>query len=538
MQDHIASNSPNTIDFLLSIIPLKREEIMKLVSTYFAVAHPFLPIVDRANFYVMLSEGPGTFPFRCLLFAVLIVGAHLCHEPKVSTPTIEVLCDMCQAILVDYEVSHVLIVQSALVLSIMNNVKGQKFHKLIKNTWKLVGFAVRAAQELGLHRNLSSIKRPMPSNDVSAAEETRRRTWAGCYIMDRAVSMLAGRPIMVRDEDCDALPPQGYSDIAEERADIDYFEAKLSFARISGLMLQRINAAHAAWKGDDSGAAAAINDDLQIRMNKWREELPAALSWNDSSSDWTRRELLQLRFHTALLMVHRSMCGKHDSRSLKSSFAIVILLERFNNEANRLLFAGMPMSAIIAWDALLPEVSIGNTEALSYMNRLHDVMESLGHRDFTQFLVLIMLCADSLDARGIKSNLSHRKVKARIDRRNSEQQTPSEPRRGELISPEGKLADTGSDSSPAAIGSGALNEACPRSLDELLPHTQGSLFGPQVPTDADLYMPDPNEDQLSSDMVGGYCFPPNAQSPQDTERFFSTLLGDENGMPWDFMRHV
>ncbi|KAJ3167252.1 hypothetical protein HDU87_001700 [Geranomyces variabilis] len=507
MEDHIGPDSPNTIDALLLTLPLKRGEIMKLVSTYFAAAHPFLPIVDRSNFYLALSEGPGSFPFRCLLLAVLIVGAHLSVAPRISTAIIDKLCDMCQSVLVDYEVSHVLIAQAALVLSMMNSVKGQKFAKLVKSSWKLVGVAVRGAQELGLHRSLRNIKRPMPSNDASAAEETRRRTWAGCYIMDRIVSMCLGRPCMIRDEDWDALPPQGFSDIAEERADYEYLHAQLKFAQISGLMLQRVNAAHAPWKSDEGGGAAtaaALRHDLEIRMRKWRDELPESLAIDDSHRAWTRRELLHLRFHTVVLIIQRSMGGEYDAKSFRSSLAVIRLLETFSNDKsappnipNHLLFTGMPMTAMIAWDALLPEVTAGNADALTHMNRLHKVMEQLAQKEHSAFLVILMLCADSLDARGIESSLSHRKVRARIEKRKSQSQGRSTPRLGDLMGID-KDAATDDDCDPG--NSVPADAGPPYMAGELSRANSGSVFshgpspfGSGPPNDLVMYA---NEDQL------------------------------------------
>ncbi|KAJ3147924.1 hypothetical protein HDU89_004998 [Geranomyces variabilis] len=548
MQDHIGPDSPNTIDALLLTLPMKRDEIMKLVSTYFAAAHPFLPIVDRSNFYVALSEGPGSFPFRCLLLAVLIVGAHLSVAPKIPISTIDKLCDMCQSILIDYEVSHVLIAQAALVLSVMNSVKGQKFAKLIKSSWKLVGVAVRGAQELGLHRSLRNIKRPMPSNDASAAEETRRRTWAGCYIMDRIVSMCVGRPCMIRDEDWDALPPQGFSDIAEERADSEYLHAQLKFAQLSGLVLQRVNSAHAPWKSDEGGGAAtaaAMRHDLEIRMRKWRDELPDSLAMNDSHRSWTRRELLHVRFHTVALIIQRSMGGMYDAKSIRSSLAVIRLLETFSHDRSpspdtpdRLLLTGMPMTAMIAWDALFPAVTAGNADALTYMNRLHQVMETLAHKEHHAFLVLLMLCADSLDARGIESSLSHRKVRARIERRNSQSQSPSAPQLGELMGIEkdavGDDDDTLPNSTPVGAGPPPISGELPRANSGSVFPLGSSFFGSGPPDDPGVYA---NEDQLlyANTSVGGSRFLSEAQGRSYSDDFLATLLGDETSVPWDLM---
>ncbi|KAJ3010300.1 hypothetical protein HKX48_007469 [Thoreauomyces humboldtii] len=469
LEDKIGAHSSNSIDTLLPCISLSRHDVMELVSVYFAMAHPLLPIVDRSNFYVTITEGPDTHPFRCLLYAVLIVAAHLSLLPKIPNSVIENLCNMCQQVMVDYEVSHVWISQAALVLSMVNSLKGAKFHRLIKNNWKLVGIAVRSAQEVGLHRSLRNIKRPVPPNDVSTAEETRRRTWAGCYIMDRITSTYTGRPCMIHDQDWDALPPQGYSDVAEERADSEYLSAQMQFARISGVLLQRVNAAHAA--PEEVGASGeTLLEDLQAQLEEWRGGLPASLSLPDDSiadlnskRGWTRRELLHLRFHTAVLIIRRRLLGRYDREAVRSASAVISLIGTFSRPAtltspsatapsNRvpsilLLFAGMPMSAMIAWDALFQEVLTGNADALESMNRLHEMIQRLAYGlDHVVFRVHLMLWADTLDARGIANNLSHKKIKALIDKTSADPQSPTDLRLHDIM---GDASDTSPHTSPS-----------------------------------------------------------------------------------------
>ncbi|KAJ3006419.1 hypothetical protein HKX48_000142 [Thoreauomyces humboldtii] len=421
-------------DVLRQVLPFTHQQIQQLVATYFQVVHPFLPILDRATFYRTLAEGPDSQPFRALLYAVLIVACH--HTGQVTVPhtTIDFLCIQTQQILVEYEISHVWIAQAALVMATSGNLRGTKPFKPIKNKWRLIGLAIRCSQELGLHRNLQEIKRPARPNDPSATEETRRRTWAGCYILDRNVSMVTGRPCMIHDEDWDALIPQGYSDTAEERLDAEYLRAHFELAEIYGMMLQRVNSARGVWKRGKTNKAEGGTEmvqDLQMRLDKWRDELPESLSLetpgtgSDTKRPWTRRELMHAGFHNAILISRRSLLGRYDAEARRSSVALVDLLETIRNAPDytshtpefpctgigmdfpgsespgrkrregHYLFPGSSMAFFICWDALLAEVMNGDNAALERM-------------DLTMGLM-----ADTLDARGVDSKLTRWALKAR-----------------------------------------------------------------------------------------------------------------------------
>lgn len=61
-------------------------------------------------------------------------------------------------------------------------------------TWSIHGLAVKAAMQLGLHcpkvsRHLSPLVR-----------EYRKRTWYGCVILDRTLSMTFGRPSAIPED--------------------------------------------------------------------------------------------------------------------------------------------------------------------------------------------------------------------------------------------------------------------------------------------------------------------------------------------------
>jgi hypothetical protein len=55
-------------------------------------------------------------------------------------------------------------------------------------TWTVHGLAVKAALQLGLHSN-EALKRYPPLE-----REIRKRTWYGCVLLDRTLSMTFGRP--------------------------------------------------------------------------------------------------------------------------------------------------------------------------------------------------------------------------------------------------------------------------------------------------------------------------------------------------------
>jgi hypothetical protein len=60
-------------------------------------------------------------------------------------------------------------------------------------TWKMHGLAVRAAFQIGLHS--SDLARVFPPIE----QEIRKRTWFGCIMLDRTLSMTFGRPASIPD---------------------------------------------------------------------------------------------------------------------------------------------------------------------------------------------------------------------------------------------------------------------------------------------------------------------------------------------------
>jgi hypothetical protein len=79
--------------------------------------------------------------------------------------------------------------------------------------WQILGQAIRVAQSIGLHRhvdgevveNPSSVK-ILGNNDLDA------RAWWTCYCLEKTMGLELGRPVSIRDSDCDQVLPRSRLD--------------------------------------------------------------------------------------------------------------------------------------------------------------------------------------------------------------------------------------------------------------------------------------------------------------------------------------
>src|SRR5882762_2728153 len=123
---------------------------------------------------------------------------------------------MCSALILHYishasiQIAHVqcLILLSSFLCSV----------NCLPQAWLLIGQAVRAAQDLGLHVSLFRRSIPLVFTRVKQRsprrlfltpieKETRRKIWWGVYSLDRMLALALGRPLGVEDSDCDVELP-------------------------------------------------------------------------------------------------------------------------------------------------------------------------------------------------------------------------------------------------------------------------------------------------------------------------------------------
>lgn len=94
-------------------------------------------------------------------------------------------------------------------------------------TWNMHGMAVRAAFQIGLHS--SDLARMFSPVD----QEIRKRTWYGCIMLDRTLSMTFGRPASIPDSYCQVDLPIEFATLGGGVAGSDRKES-LSIAFFNG----------------------------------------------------------------------------------------------------------------------------------------------------------------------------------------------------------------------------------------------------------------------------------------------------------------
>lgn len=189
------------------------------------------------------------------------------------------------------------LVQASLI---SQNHRASMDEKLTGN-WALASVAARVAQDIGLHRSSDSWTLP------ASEKETRKRTWAAVYIMDKWSSAATGRPQSIFDEDCDEFYPSESADWDEvmdvpqedeDRSDgprfpsLDEHVAQkvkhgiiplyqpfvqlLKLSEILGKLLQGLYTPLAKKHSEKYGSDAIVNY-LDNALSKWRSALPPAL---------------------------------------------------------------------------------------------------------------------------------------------------------------------------------------------------------------------------------------------------------------------
>lgn len=176
-----------------------------LVDCYFQVIHPLFPVLHegrfRKEYHAIYDQGPiarhGQLAILGLVNMVFVLG---CRQLTISDFGIFrarakgiILHQMCTN-------GSLQTVQSLLLRSYLLRNPAD-----LEECWNLTGLAIRMASTLELHLD--------PGSAVPLVQrESQKRTWWGCVVLDRALSMNFGRPTFVRAEDCNVSLPLDIDD--------------------------------------------------------------------------------------------------------------------------------------------------------------------------------------------------------------------------------------------------------------------------------------------------------------------------------------
>ncbi|OQU95315.1 Fungal specific transcription factor domain-containing protein [Cladophialophora immunda] len=195
--------------------------------------------------------------------------------------------------------------------------------------WHLHGLAVRAATQLGLHS-------PHAYVDMEPLEcELRKRTWFGCVILDRMLSMTLGRPYAISDEllkldlpldiGLDAVSrgptPMTSDDQSAAPSTVCLFIATIQLYEVLGDIIKKLYGSNT-----DAGVQQTVPallgtiSQLEHKLEVWKQNLPPQLQQLPLEIQRTSPDLptlafapvfdrlsiiLALRYLNARILLHR-----------------------------------------------------------------------------------------------------------------------------------------------------------------------------------------------------------------------------------------
>ena len=170
----------------------------------------------------------------------------------------------------------------------------------LAQSWKFAGQAIRAAQDLGLHRS------PARGAGEVLKEELCRRVWWSVYDLDRLLSICLGRPMGVEDDDCDCEMPLDMDDIGLEAyckesphnsthifsqaSRMSGFLAFSRLCRIAGKISRTVNPLRISrmcqnrQERNSTQLQKSIKE-LDSELSEWLESVPDAIKFSVNNND-------------------------------------------------------------------------------------------------------------------------------------------------------------------------------------------------------------------------------------------------------------
>ncbi|CAO3595377.1 unnamed protein product [Absidia cylindrospora] len=261
-----AATEQETMD---SIIP--RSMLASLVKIYFDAQCTTLPILDEEEFINSFEGKTLPPPAPLLTYAIcsyacfLVPSDHrLFTESGLERNRIfHVLIDRAGIFIrSEYLIPRIQTIQ-ALVLLCAHPTYSSKSYR----NWLLAGMAVRMAQDLGLHRSVST------TGTANEIIEKRRRLWYSVYVTDRWCCSVMGRPLAIADSDCDVDLP--HVDAVDQPGKYTMFVNLVKLSGILGEVLRRIYSPKAKAMGYATHIMEQTVWSLDKMLKEWFDHVPS-----------------------------------------------------------------------------------------------------------------------------------------------------------------------------------------------------------------------------------------------------------------------
>jgi hypothetical protein len=188
------------------------------------------------------------------------------------------------------------------------------FSWIVHWSWPRTGIAFRMAQDLGFQNDPMHWV-PQDSSLITSEDvEVRRRIYWGCYISDKQISLILGRPVQLAFDSAEVdllefIPwelttlfftlklanrvsdgpemehwrPAGFFDDASDirnPSNIPYLREQIHLYRIVENMMATIFSPRTPRTQRDVSTCQAVLDNLNLELLKWRDSLPPFAKWN------------------------------------------------------------------------------------------------------------------------------------------------------------------------------------------------------------------------------------------------------------------
>ncbi|KAI4248013.1 MAG: hypothetical protein LQ352_006009, partial [Teloschistes flavicans] len=352
------------------------------VSAYFTTVHPAFPILSRLQFfqsyehlYSFTDPDKASSSDFAVIHLVLAIGAIHAFATQVPWARRERYY-LLKFALAKATVIHANMLSAPAYEQVQLCGLGGLYFLMtyeINRSWTVVGLGIRSAQALGMH--LANITPQL----TESQKNLRLGIWYSILSLERTISVITGRPSMVRDADCSAtLPLTGFEDPEKHVQDsmpdanshlwshighasnpaswqpthslaamIDpiFFVHYVELSSIADMAMSTLYSARS--RRTRWSEIQGIIENLNLKLDDWNAELPQSFQ-----TDWNRQEAerhssrvaIGMLFHSTSIIINRPCLCRLDRRIANQSTAS----NRMNNDsANRCVVAARTILALV-----------------------------------------------------------------------------------------------------------------------------------------------------------------------------------------------
>lgn len=317
---HVEEFTPLLVPILPDLPPTSLVD--RYVDAYFRHIHPLYPVLDEAHFHEELRRirsyqdaswspsggfaGPSSYlqapdvPVLACIYGVLSLGSDEAAGQLTETGHDYLVAAYgLQAHLIG--LPHLSSVQALILITLALQARakeGQSFQTL--------GAAIRISHSIGLHRHLTTHRKP--SGVLSSRRlELHARVWWTCYALERLYELQTSRPSSIPQGEHDPFQPNQFLS-SESHSKLRHFLHWVSLAfileRISGLLYRRKRG---------PGSTLQLLESIGIldqALRDWKNSLPEDIRPTEdgycSDQDQRFATFLALHYHQALITLHRA----------------------------------------------------------------------------------------------------------------------------------------------------------------------------------------------------------------------------------------